>query len=425
MERKKILFLFILILISLPTCFSLCHVTASPAIGSTTITVESVADAYVNSSSPDTNYGGVDYMYVSANSEKDLARAREAPPFVGLMLSLEPHVPPVVDVGVKAGDWSGYGDISFEYASNWPGYEEPSQEMNMSWMDMEILNVQNSNVTFRSTVIYENGTEQTEVTWGDIATGEGNLSVGIIPSNIGAGDKIPANLTYYTEEPLKLSINGTVMRSFAGANREVNYVNITYPIVYGNVTYGAWNMSYYWDKKTGIMCEENVAYTMSYTDNMTHYYMNMSMLWRMTATNMWPAVFTAQDGYAFNITMTSNSTISNFDFSESLKQISFNVTGPTGKAGCCNVTIPLALLKGEPWTVHVNSADCTTLCCINGNSTHTFIYVPYTCSTNTIQIKATWIVPEFPSTIILPLIMILTTLAAGFAKKGLHGKQRD
>ena len=320
-------------------------------------------------------------------------------------------------VGVKEGDWAGYGDVSFEWASNWPGYEESPHEMNMSWMDMEILDVQDSNVTFRSTVIYQNGTEQTEVMWGDIATGEGNLSVGIIPSNLGAGDEIPGNLTYYTEEPLQLSINGTVTRTYAGANIEVNYANITYPIISDNVTYGAWNMSFYWDKKTGIMCEEQVAYEMSYMHNMTHYYMNMSMLWRMTATNMWPAVFTAQDGYAFNVSMTSNSTISNFNFSEALKQVSFNVTGPTGKDGYCNVTIPQELLQGSPWTVYVNSTDCTALCSITGNDTHTFIYIPYTCSTNIIQIEGTWVIPEFPSAIVLLLLMIPTMLAVAFAKK--------
>jgi len=73
---------------------------------------------------------------------------------------------PEVDVGVKAGDWGGYGDVFFEYASNMTGYEEPPSGMNMSWMDMEILDVQDSNVTFRSTVIYENGTEETYVMWG-------------------------------------------------------------------------------------------------------------------------------------------------------------------------------------------------------------------------------------------------------------------
>ena len=362
----------------------------------------------------------VKFIYV----DPDLAG--QAPPFVGFMLLLEPCLPPVVNVGVEAGDWVSYGDVSFEYASNMPGYEQPPPEMNISWTDMEVLDVSDSSVTVLSTIIFENGTEQTDiVSWGNIATGEGNLSLGIIPSNLGEGDEIPESFSFGPELTFKISINGTVTRRYAGAYREVNYVNVTYPIIYDTVQFGTMNISLYWDKETGIICEEWYSYVSSYTINMTDYYINMSMMFKLTATNMWPAVFTAQDGYAFNIVMTSNSTISDFDFSESLKQISFNVTGPTGKAGCCNVTIPRVLLKGEPWTIYVNNTDCTTLCSIAENSTHTFIYIPYTCSTNTIQIKATWVVPEFPSAIILPLIMILTTLAAGFAKKGLHGKQRD
>ena len=329
-----------------------------------------------------------------------------------LMFSVMTGSAQIYTVGVKAGDWAGFGDISFEYASNMTGYEEPPPEMNVSWADMEILDVSDSNVTGRYTTIYANGTEQTDIMWGDIATGEGNLSVGLIPSNLGAGDEIPANLTYYTEEPLRLTINGTVTRRYAGANREVNYVNITYPIIYGNITYGAWNMSFYWDKKTGIMCEEVVSYRMSYTDNETYYYMNMSILWPMTATNMWPAVFPIDwNGYAFNVTMMSNSTISDFNFSQADMEISFNVTGPAGKSGYCNVTVPKDLLRDSPWTILLNGTDWTSLCTITENDTHTFIDIPFTHSTNTIQITGTWVVPEFPSFLILPLFMVATLLA--------------
>ena len=332
---------------------------------------------------------------------------------------------PEVDVGVKAGDWVGFGDVSFEWASNWPGYEEPPSEMmNMSWMVMGILDVQDSNVTVRGTTIYKNGTEQEDLMCGDIATGEGNLSIAIIPSNLGPGDEIPGNFTFGPEISFKVSINGTGTRNYAGAYREVNYANVTYPMVYDNVTYGSMNVSLFWDKKTGFFCEDVMSYTMSYTDNMTHYYMNMSMLWRMTATNMWPAVFTAQDGYAFNVTMISNSTISNFNFSESQMYISFNVTGPTGKAGYCNVTIPNDLLQGNPWKVWVNTTDCTSLCSITGNDTHKFIYVPYTCSTNIIKIEGTSAIPEFTSALILSLFMILTMLAVTFAKKRICQKLR-
>lgn len=325
-------------------------------------------------------------------------------------------VPPV-EVGVKVGDWAGYGEVSFEYASNMPGYEEPSSEMNVSWFDMEILSVSDSNLTVRLLTIYANGTERTSVIWGDIATGEGNLSVGIIPSNLGAGDKIPGNLTWYIEEPLRLTVNGTITRRYAGANREVNYVNMTYPIIYGNVTYGAMDMSFYWDKKTGVLCEEIISYAMSYTVNMTHYYMNMSMLWRITATNMWPAVFRVHDGYTFNITVAGNSTMSSFNFSETLKQISFNVTGPAGKTGYCNVTIPKDLLQGEPWTITINGVPITDFS-KNENDTHSFIYFTYThASTLYVTIQGTWVIPEFPHILTLSVSMVFSIIAVILSKK--------
>jgi hypothetical protein len=320
-------------------------------------------------------------------------------------------------VGVKAGDWTGYGDVSVDYASNMPGYEDPPSWVNMSWSCMEALDVQDGNVTVQSTTIYKNGTEEAEVVWGNVASGEGNLSVGIIPSNLGAGDEIPANVTDYTEEPLKLTINGTVTRSYAGANRKVNYANITSPIIHGNVTYGTQNMSFYWDKKSGVMCEQWYSYFMSYMVNTTQYYYNMSMFWKMTATNMWPAVFTVQDGYTFNVTMLSNSTISDFNFDESVKQLSFNVTGPAGKAGYCNITIPKDFLQGDPWTLLLNTTDWTSSCTITENATHTFVYVPYTHSTNTIQITGTWVIPEFPPAIILPLLMFFAFIAVALPKK--------
>lgn len=331
---------------------------------------------------------------------------------------------PEVDVGVKVGDWVGTNDAYFEWVSNWPGSEEPPSEMNMSWMKMEVLEVHDSNITVQSAVMYANGTVEEYVNLGDMATGEGNLSIVIIPSNLDTGDEIPTNLTWYTEEPLKLFVNGTTTRNYAGANRQVNYVNITYPMIYDNVTYADWNMSFYWDKKTGFLLEEDISYAMSLTVNMTHYYLNMSTRWKATLTEMWPAVFTAQDGYSFNVTMMSNSTISDFDFSESQMYISFNVTGPAGKAGYCNVTIPNDLLQGNPWKVWVNTTDCTSLCSITGNDTHEFICVPYTCSTNIIKIEGTSVIPEFTSALVLSLFMILTMLAVTFAKKRICQKPR-
>jgi len=128
-------------------------------------------------------------------------------------------------------------------------------------------------------------------------------------------------------------------------------------------------------------------------------------------------VFTIQDGYAHNVTVTSNSTISNFNFNETLKQLSFDVTGPTGNAGYCNVTIPNDLLRGSPWTIYVNTTDCTALCFITENDTHTTVYIPYTFSTDTIKIVGTWAIPEFSYPVAILLLMATALVAATFNRR--------
>jgi len=321
-------------------------------------------------------------------------------------------------VGVKVGDWALYDDVYLAFTSNMTGYEQTPPEMNISWFSMKIVNTLNGNVTLLSDTIYKNGTEETSVLCENITSGVGNLSVGIIPSNLGTGDVIPANLTWYigfSGKPLSLTINGTITRKYAGADREVNYANITVPITSGSAT-GFMNVVSYWDKKTGVICEEQFTCTMGYTVGSTYYYYNLSTSWKMVATNMWSTVFTVHDGYKFNVTMLSNSTVSNFNFNESLKQISFNVTGPTGKKGYCNITIPKDLLQG-PWTIMFNNNNYTSNCRITENTTHTFIYIPYSCSTNAVQIIGTTAIPETTPAMIIPLLMVLSMITLFLIKR--------
>src|SRR4030067_1221507 len=71
MIKKRILVLTAVLLSLSPLSLWAFVVNATPAIGSTTITLYTVADAYVNSSIPASNYGSAASMYVSANSEQD------------------------------------------------------------------------------------------------------------------------------------------------------------------------------------------------------------------------------------------------------------------------------------------------------------------------------------------------------------------
>jgi len=98
----------------------------------------------------------------------------------------------------------------------------------------------------------------------------------------------------------------------------------------------------------------------------------------------------------FIVSVESNSTVYNFAFNQPTKEISFNVTGSAGTIGFCNVTIPKALLYGEPWTVLIDSASVPTT--ITENATQTSLYFTYTHSTHTIQIIGTWVIGPPPDT---------------------------
>jgi len=98
----------------------------------------------------------------------------------------------------------------------------------------------------------------------------------------------------------------------------------------------------------------------------------------------------------FIVSVESNSTVYNFAFSQPDKEISFNVAGLAGTNGICNVTIPRALLYGEPWTVLIDGAPVPAT--ITENATHTSLYFTYTHSTHAIQIIGTWVIGPSPDT---------------------------
>jgi len=122
------------------------------------------------------------------------------------------------------------------------------------------------------------------------------------------------------------------------------------------------------------------------------------------------------DRETYVIPMTTNSCISNLEFAPLLEQIMFNVTGETGTMGYCNITIPKQLLKAEPssaWNVlfdgYLELSYITS-----ENETHTFIYINYTHSDHRIQIQGTWAIPEFPTIMILLLLMVSTIFVVVF-----------
>jgi hypothetical protein len=122
-----------------------------------------------------------------------------------------------------------------------------------------------------------------------------------------------------------------------------------------------------------------------------------------------------------SISVFSNCTVSQIVFDQSSGRISFEVSGETGAECYCNVTVPKALLKGDPWTVTVDDEACSYTS--SENATHSSIH--FTCtyqSTFQAVIKGTWVIPEFPSFPFLPLSMIATLLATIIYRKHIKCK---
>lgn len=118
------------------------------------------------------------------------------------------------------------------------------------------------------------------------------------------------------------------------------------------------------------------------------------------------------DGTAFSVDVTSNSTISTILLDASQKSLNFNATGPDGTVGFAEVAVPLSAMWGS-WTVLVDDGSPLYLE-QSANDTHMIIYLTYNQSARQIVLRAAEIVPEFPLSGGLLVMLIAVTLACCF-----------
>jgi len=107
------------------------------------------------------------------------------------------------------------------------------------------------------------------------------------------------------------------------------------------------------------------------------------------------------------VNVISNSTIEGFEYYESNSTIKMHVSNMTGSQmhGFVRITIPHTLMT-EPYNITIDGVDPTFWnYTLRDNGTHRWIYFTYDHSTREVII-----IPEFPSLIILSLIMIAALL---------------
>lgn len=103
---------------------------------------------------------------------------------------------------------------------------------------------------------------------------------------------------------------------------------------------------------------------------------------------------------SYPVIVESNSSINNFEFSQTEKQITFDVSDVLCSNGFSYCMIPKVILEG-PFTVFVDSQQITDT--TSENTTHSFIYFTYSQGFHTIKIVGTTTIEgEYPRIVITP-----------------------
>jgi hypothetical protein len=163
------------------------------------------------------------------------------------------------DVGIKTGDW-----IEFEYTIT----GLPAGQPYIKWSKLEFLSVEGTNATVRSTMHGSDGTKQSDTASVDVVSGGEvpGFSRGIISANLTTGNSF--YITGYGHV-INVTIEGETTKTYAGANRTV---------VYASFSRDEAQLTYYWDKLTGVVVEASIAYN------------GITATIGATGTNMWGAI---------------------------------------------------------------------------------------------------------------------------------------
>ena len=172
--------------------------------------------------------------------------------FVMLLPSiLQAHAAPTYAAGVSVGQWASYAPLNVTYRDTTGFISEPQYVKDLNETVSLTSTVQTlyttTNVTVQVVSLFKNSTMRTEIENGDLMTGDGNLTYGIISSGLSSGDAIWSK----TDAP---TINYTIPMTYLGESRTVNVLNTTTstPTGYGD---SKLSLEYIWDQTSGIVLE--------------------------------------------------------------------------------------------------------------------------------------------------------------------------
>jgi hypothetical protein len=179
--------------------------------------------------------------------------------------------------GVHVGDWARY-DLTVNYTTNDPNppVTQPPGFSDIEYFRVEVQSIVNTNITFEGEVFFKNGSSSVSTMQTDVVSGYSN-ALFFIAANLSAGDKI-------YEGPSEPTIDATLNRTYAGAERSVNHVQVQ-----NDISPAGYRVHYlseaYWDRESGIVCE--VIQTIQYEKITEHFLTYASVHLVIKDTNIW------------------------------------------------------------------------------------------------------------------------------------------
>jgi len=112
------------------------------------------------------------------------------------------------------------------------------------------------------------------------------------------------------------------------------------------------------------------------------------------------------NGIDYKVSVSTNSTVTNFAFDQTAKTESFEIAGTNGTKGFCNVTIPQELLNGD-FSLWIDDSPVSFT--ITQNTTHSSLHFNYTHTVHKVRIVGTSVIPEHIHPLLIGMIFFLAT----------------
>lgn len=330
------------------------------------------------------------------------------------------------EVSVSVGQSTEYTySVSSAYRSELNGSLLSSVPYTVGYTEnITIQEISGTNITLQNVRTYlADQTNETNLGWVDLSTGDGPASGYVILPDLNAGDLIYPNWEGEDQQLLYVyRINDTVLMRDEDTTIEVNHANVTTAIY--NQTANIDNteffnqtttLDYYWEKSTGLLIGYT-EYSVKEQGNVTE-----TVFYQFHKVGLQQVFYPVIDSTDYPVTVDSNSAVLGFAFNQSEKQISLYVSNVTENSGVCNVTIPTDLLWGT-FSLNLDSSpliegvDYTQ----TSNSTHNVFQITYSGDgAHTIELVSSDDIPEFPNFVLLSTFMVAVLVGVILYRKKL------